>query len=63
MANTTKHTDIRARSGILEVAHLIMPRYATAPANPRDGEIWFDTTNNQIKINKEGTTYYTQLGT
>lgn len=63
MANTTKHTDIKERSGYLEPAHLIIPRYATAPPNMKDGEIWYDITNNQLKINKEGTVYLETLTT
>ena len=63
MVKATKGTDIKQRSGTIEMAHLIIPRYATEPAKPKDGEIWFDVTNNQIKINKEETIYYIQLGT
>jgi len=56
MANVTKHTDTKERSGKFEPAHLIIPRYATAPPDPQDGEIWYDVTNDKLKIYKEGTT-------
>jgi len=51
----TKNNDIKNRRGITEVAHLVIPRYATAPPNKVNGEIWYDTTNNKLKINLEGT--------
>ena len=51
----TKYNDIKNRRGITEVAHLVIPRYATAPPNKVNGEIWYDTTNNKLKINLEGT--------
>ncbi len=63
MANVTKHTDTRTRSGIFEPAHLIIPRYATAPPDAADGEVWFDVTNNALKINKEGTVYLETMTT
>ncbi len=56
MANTTKHNDVRqGPGGRLEAAHLIISRYATAPAKAKDGEIWYDVTNNLLKVNVEGT--------
>ena len=51
----TKNNDINAKRGITGSAHLIIPRYAVAPPNKINGEIWYDTTNNKLKINLEGT--------
>ena len=51
----TKNNDINMKRGIVGGAHLIIPRYAVAPPNKRNGEIWYDTTNNKLKINLEGT--------
>ena len=51
----TKNNDIKNRRGITEGAHLIIPRYAVAPPKTSNGEIWYDTTNNKLKINLEGT--------
>ena len=57
MANTTRHTDIKkGPGGRFECAHFIIPRYATAPAKPKDGEMWYDVSNNEVKIYMEGTT-------
>lgn len=55
IANTTKHQDTKSKpGGIFEPAHLIIPRYATAPANKKDGEMWYDVSNNKLKVNIEG---------
>jgi len=56
MVNTTKTRKTKMKAGgLLEPAHLVIPRYATAPAKKVDGEIWYDTTNSKLKINLEGT--------
>jgi len=59
MANVTKHNDIkRGPGGRFECAHLIIPRYATAPPITditKNGEMWYDITNNKLKINIDGT--------
>ena len=51
----TKNNDIREGRGKTSSAHLIIPRYAGSPPNKANGEIWYDTTNNKLKINLEGT--------
>lgn len=51
----TKNNDIRDGRGRSSSAHLIVPRYAVAPPNKANGEIWYDTTNNKLKVNLEGT--------
>ena len=51
----TKNNDVNVKRGITGSAHLIIPRYAVAPPKMENGEIWYDTTNNQLKINLEGT--------
>ena len=51
----TKNNDINTHRGVVKGAHLIIPRYAVAPPNKVNGEIWYDTTNNKLKINLEGT--------
>jgi hypothetical protein len=51
----TKNNDIREGRGKSSSAHLIIPRYATAPPKMTNGEIWYDTTNDVLKINLEGT--------
>ena len=36
---------------------------ATAPSSPQDGWIWYDTTNNQIKVyNSSTTSWETEVG-
>ena len=51
----TKNADIDIKRGMIKCAHLVIPRYAVAPPNKANGEIWYDTTNNKLKINLEGT--------
>lgn len=31
-----------------------LPRYAGNPSSPQDGDMWLDTTNNQVKVRVNG---------
>lgn len=59
IANITRHNAIRqGPGGQLEAAHLIIPRYVGSPPDAKDGEIWYDTVDNKLKVNMEGTIKY-----
>lgn len=51
--------ELERRIRILErVGHNYVPGYATDPTDPQEGLVWYNTTQNRLKIRLGDTTHY-----
>lgn len=51
--------DLQRRVRILErVGHNFVPGYSSDPVSPQEGLMWYNTTQNRLKIRLGGITHY-----
>jgi len=51
--------DLEKRIRIMErVGHNYVPGYATDPTSPQEGLMWYNTTQNRLKLRLNGVTHY-----